>query len=468
MIPAAFAHSLPSNNTLDPFEIFFILDKSEYKKNRGWLNRLNKDKTLTMDLFKIKVFQKELLTVTPEGVYLLKVLKYSNVIAKTLHSEVSRVHVEHQYIDISEGDSGEFRQSLNLFLLQLCRANIDEIREMLCFPHDRPRRRLETFDKKDVLLKTEETFEKIESILRSRISGNEIQRLRPFKLEKTDFSSICFSEEPSTFYSGFLQFNLPSNFSDYTASKEKKDVLESLEIIMNNDGNFVINKENLKTLLIKGGFIVKKPEGGINPWIEPEQLVINVKKSAGRHRADRYPVLEIKIGDLSHDIHMKSIDGSILYIATLLKRQCGLQLRRAEIMDIFNNIPKKGYPPINADNIEEYVADENFPAFEWLREIYSSIFSRSSFNEWFYNRYKTGWDTPFRNGLSHLKKHITGSLYNAGYEVYTPFITLDSKKGKRSKDYTIKIFPQHINFIDYFQSLEGATETYIKELSQLE
>ena len=478
MVPAAYAKFLPFNPNLDPFEIIFILDEQEYQQDYEWLNSLNNDSALTLDLFKIRVIPKEKLSVSVDGERILRALGRSNVIAQVLHHGKGMIHVEHQNIKLSDGDTERFRLSLNLFLLQLCRANIDEIREMKYFSESPYGRVIRIFDRESPIEKIEETFEKLSEILSSRIQGWEIQRIRPFKYEKEEIKPYSPRPSRNNESSGsFLSFQVASSFSDYTSPKDKKDILEDLDIIQDKDGNYVINSDDLRLLLLEGGFMIKRPQGGVDPWIEPEKIFITVTESDGKHKADRFPILQFKFGELSYELILKNKEGTILYIAILLMRVNNMELKREDITGIFKNIPVKPFPPINPENFEEYVSDEDLPAYEWIKEIYSCLFGEESFNNWCYHHYKTDWDRSFRNGLNLLKGLIKESLENAGYEIYTPFINIESvrkessKNGSEKKDrlvyYTVSVLPSNISFTSSLTALLPATETYINSKPNL-
>lgn len=478
MVPAAYAKSLPFNPNLDPFEIIFILDEQEYQQDYEWLNSLNNDSALILDLFKIRVLHKKKLFDSEPGQRILKALGRSNVIAQVLHQGKGFIHVEHQNIKLSDGDTERFRQSLNLFLLQLCRANIDEIREMKYFSQDPQNKVITIFDSESPIEKIEATFEKLSEILSARIQGWEIQRVRPFKFQKEEIKP--YSTGPSNYNVGsgsFLSFQVAASFSDYTSPKDKKDILDDLDIIQDKDGNFVINSDDLRLLLLKGGFMIKRPEGGVDPWIEPEKIFLTVTDNTGKQKTDRYPILHFKFGKLSYALTLKSKEGTILYIGALLMKLNNRELKREDIINIFKNIPEKTYPPINPDNFEEYVSDDDLSAYEWLREIYKCLFGEESFNNWCYQLYKTDCDRPFRTGLNILKGHIKDSMEKAGLDLYTPFINIEplrkdsSKNGSEKKDrlvyYTVGVLPSNISFIGNLSFLRPATEAYIKSKPKL-
>ena len=150
---------------------------------------------------------------------------------------------------------------------------------------------------------------------------------------------------------------------------------------------------------------------------------------------------------------------------------------------------------IYADNIEEYIDDMNLPAYEWIKEIYISIFGKLSFYNWFYQLFTNtiGYSRPFQSGLHHLKDHIRISMNNASFNPYTTYITIhsdkenkktykeskktdqaskqkskDSEKDKddRLSEYYIKIPSSNINFDKSLRKLEYATRIYLESLGQ--
>lgn len=462
MIPASFAKSLPVGQNLDPFEIYFILDKTEYKKNRGWINRLNKDTSLTSGLFKIKAFPRELLFSTKEGEYVADLLEYSNVIARALHPDEKIVHVEHQHIDVSEGNTEIFRKSLELFILQLLRANLDEVRQFMFFGTGYAERAFDIFDDMSSLKNIENIFEELVDYYASKINRQEKLRLRPFKSQPHKRAGRKGHHE-SRLEQNFLSFQWDSEFSNYSPLEAKIKDLEALEIKKDDEGNFSIKAEDLISILLKAGLIVKTPKGGVNPWIEPDKIIVNIIEGSGRTQSKRYPILEVVMGSLVHHIQLKSKEGTILYLATLLKRSKGNKLRREEIIHVFKNIPQNLADEINRDNLCEYVADENLAAYYWIKEIYTSIFGKDSFNQWCYQMYITDCDRAFRTGLYQLKEHISISMYNAGYEAYTPFIKIESDKNSTKSDYSIKAFPHNIHLCGSLEILDPATSSYLSQ-----
>ena len=494
MIPASFAKILPFGQDLDPFIIYFVLPKNEYKKNRGWLIRLNKDKDITSGLFRIKVYPKELLTASKEGDYVFSLLHYSNVMGKVLNPDDDRVRVEHQFIDLCNGNDEHFRKELQLFILQLCRSDLDKIRELRFFPPRFSHRRHDNFYNDDSNKIIEAIFQGLVDFYTEKIELRDNQRLRPYRYkELLRRRDETYNRPRNNFNSNFLSFQVSSSFLGYEAEQEKADMLEGIEISKNEDGTLNINPEDFKILLIKGGYIVKSNEDDKDPWTKPELLTINVNEGNNSNQAERYPHLEIIMGDVIHNIRLKSKEGTLLYMATLLKQKYGFPLKREEIISIFKNIPKKYSKEINRDNIEEYIEDVNLPAYEWIKEIYKFIFGESSFNQWCYQLYTNtgGCSRPFQTGLYQLKEHIRLSMNNSGNNPYTPYVIISSnqdtkKAAKYSKknrnkiegqqivseqnqddrfiEYSIKIPSTNIKFSEEFKDLEVATEEYLDSL----
>ena len=466
MIPAAFAMSLPVSQNLDPFEIFFILDKADYKKNRGWINRLNKDKTLTSGLFNFQVYPKELIFQTKAGEKIKALLNDSNVIASTIHPNKKIIHVEHQWLDLKDGDTENFRFQLNLFILKLLRANLDEVREMIYFGHRGSRRSYNSVEENKSLQQLENNFERLIKVYAPKIDKKDARRLRSFRntaaTPKIDRSSSSYEPVSRSFHS----FHVSSSFGDYYPTEVNRDFLNELEVAQNEEGNLVITPEVFKNLLIKGRFIIGGTKEKPDPWIQPESVKINLIKGSSRGQREKFPVLDISIGHLRQQIRLKNHEGTIIYVATLLKRKFNESLKREEIINIFKDISPKSTEPIKRNTLKHFIKKENIPAYKWIKEIYSLIFEEASFDNWMYKLFTCDGDQLFRMGLSLTKKHIGNSLYQAGYEKYTPFINIESKKNGRAQIYFIDVMPDNIELEGLLQTLKDATLTYLNSKTE--
>lgn len=460
MIPASIAQALPVGQNLNPFEIYFLLPEKEYKKHKGWINRFNKDTSITAGIFKIRIYPEELVKKAKDGEMILKLLKNSNVIARVLHPDESVVHVEHFDIFLDKNDPESFKEDLRLFILQLCRANLDEIRQELFLNHEYNAYGSEFYGNISSLERLEELFEGLSSFYTGKIEDTFLRRLRPLKNRKVRIKERpCQTAEP-LFNTSFISFQVASAFSNYDVRKEKEQEVEKLNISRNEDGSFVIDFETLKKLLVEGNFI--RP----NSPALLETIPINITLKENRqkeNKMERYPSLLIEIDHKKIETSLKGKEGAIIYIGTLLKRKFNKGLKRKEVTGIFKDLDKPG---VTRSNFYDYIKPENKSAFEWIREIYSKIYGEKSFDEWFFNLIND-WDGYTRRGVSQIRSLIGACLKDENVKDIEEYVTIRKNKESKWVEYYIDRNPESIHIPDSLKALLTATKTYIDTLSTM-
>lgn len=458
MIPSELIKPLPVGQELDPFKIYFILPKKEYTKYRGWINRLNQDTSVTGGVFTFKPYARELMENVKEGKIVMQLIGDSNIMARTIHTDKKIVHVEHVYINLEGGNDKQKKREIRLFLLQLCRANLDEIRQELILKPEFIRKSPENNKKRHLLNDFKRFFSDLSKFYAKKTRSSSS---RQSKLTK-DTVSEPFSPSPSLYQSrsesdmpirGCLGFQVMRAFPAYKPTKESIEFIENLELKRNPDGSYNIDSEALKDLLLHGK--IMEPNE-----IKPDIKISVVDNLKHKIASKRVPSLNIELENLKFNINLKSKEGTVFYIATLLKRKFNSGLWRTEITGIFKNLPAS---KVTQANIVSLIKDEDKPAFEWLREIFSAIFGPTQFLEWFYMLYIHDWDGTTRRAVSNLKKHIRDSLYSKGFEDLNPYINFSKTKDNKQVKYNLDLDPANIAFTGSLSSLPSATEKYINQ-----
>lgn len=461
-MPASYSQSLPIGEGLNPFDIYFIIPEIKINIYREYITDLNDDISVTGGVFTFKIYGRELIESDERGKEVLKLLGNSDIIARIIHPEDDTVHVEHFNIGFDWGTPEQIKKEIKLFLLQVCRANIDEIRQELIFPTVSLINGVPDEEYVKMLKDFERLFIKLAQFYTRKTDNSSLRRLRPLTYKTPAFHrpprpAIRSRSSEMPLDCSILSFEVSDFFSGYEAKKEKKKFLDSINFRVNEDGALIVDKETMKKILLEGNLMKN--------YVYKSSIQIEVTDNLKHNnKSKRFPTLQVEWKSLKFEFPLKNKEGTLLYIATLLKNKFNAGFRREEFSSIFKNLTSQKFT--RAD-IYDKIDPQNKPAFEWLKEIYSRIFGSSSFDEWFYNLSVRDWERSASTGINHLSTHISDYLFMKGYDALNDFLNFQKNTLSKRVEYNIDLEPGNITFAGSLASLPSATETYINSKPKL-
>ena len=461
MMPASYSQSLPIGEGLNPFDIYFIIPEIKINRYREYISALNEDTSVTGGVFTFKIYGRELIKSDEKGKEVLNLLGNSDIIARIIHPEDNTVHVEHFYIGFDWGTPEQIKNEIKLFLLQVCRANIDEIRQELIFPTVSLKNGVPDEEYVKMLKDFEKLFSKLVLFYTRKTDNSSLRRLRPLTYKTPALHRLprpanrSRAERPLD--CSFLSFEVGNFFSGYEAKKEKKKFLDSIDFRVNEDGALIVDQETMKKILLEGNLMKTN--------VYKSAIKIEVTDNLNHdNKSKRFPTLQVEWKSLKFEFPLKNKEGTLLFIATMLKNKFNAGLRREEFSSIFKNLTSQKFT--RAD-IYDKIDPQNMPAFEWLKEIYSRIFGSSSFDEWFYNLSVRDWERSASTGINHLSTYISDYLFMKGYDALNDFLNFQKNTLSKRVEYNIDLEPGNITFAGSLASLLPTTEIYINSKPKL-
>ena len=458
MVPAAIASKIPGGPFFDPFTVYFFLEDKDFK-NKGWIERLAKDKEVTGGIFQIKVYHKSTLFEGENGSYFRNVLEYSNVLARVINPSQSFIQIEHRNIFPDKKNIEDFKKELGLFILQICRSDLDEILNQIAY-NENSYVGAEYSDK--VLLplrKLAKAFKQAVNNLTKTQDNSNLRRLRAGRQSSMELApppSRRRRRDEDNLSNGLLSF-----VSFKTIAERKYVELPISKLKKDEDGKLMMSTEDLRELLEEvskagRGFsdssnLSQGKKGGAKDEFE---LVSNKNVKIlvnNRNHNERFPRLTVEINGKTFDINTRNEAGIFIYINALIRTKLGRTYPRHELIKFFvdyNNFHT------NNNRIEESdVRLMGIADGEEKIDLYCSIYELvgggdMTFNDWCRQPNSDAMETVVKGGLNDFKRKLREEIKNVQRQDYEKILNIKTEKKNKRSYYYVDILPENIIFPD--------------------